>query len=127
MCVPLVTSGRSRSMGSSGRVCCASAGAATARSNARTASRQSFIRRYCSFDNSKIQGLSFFNLDEELRCGPGADRQRFKIRAAQTHGISHRVARLDFDSLSRLEVIALDESEERRILIGDARHLQQLP
>ena len=36
-----------------------------------------------------------------------------------------RVARFDFDALSRLELVVLDEPQKRRILVSDARDLQR--
>ena len=38
------------------------------------------------------------------------------------HGVGRGVARFDLDRLSRLQAVAFDEAQERRILIGDARH-----
>jgi hypothetical protein len=35
------------------------------------------------------------------------------------------VAALDLDRLTRLEIVALDEAQERRILIGDAGDAQR--
>src|SRR5262249_40578878 len=59
-------------------------------------------------------------LDEKLRRGPGADRER-PVLAAEPHGVGGWLARFDFDGLSGLEVVLFDESEERRILIRDPR------
>src|SRR5256885_17096217 len=60
------------------------------------------------------------DLDQQLRRGTRADRD-LPILAAQHHRIGGVVARLDFDRFTRLETIALDEAEKRRILIRDAR------
>ena len=60
--------------------------------------------------------------DQQLRRGARADRHALIVRALQAHAVRHFVARLDLDRLARLEVMALDEAQERRVLIGDARH-----
>ena len=45
--------------------------------------------------------------------------------AAQHHRVGRSVARFDLDRLPGLQVVALDEAQKRRILIGDARDLQR--
>src|SRR2546427_835777 len=67
-----------------------------------------------------------FALNQQLRCRARADRDRAAIFPAQPHRIGGGVALLDLDRLARLEIVVLDEAEERRILIGDARHPERL-
>src|SRR5438067_6198596 len=63
-------------------------------------------------------------LHEQLRGRARADRNP-SIPSAQLHRVGCGVARLDFDRLARLEVVVLDEAQERGILIGDPRHFQR--
>ena len=62
------------------------------------------------------------SIDEQLRRGARADRHARVVAAFEAHAVRHFVARLDLDGLTGLEVMALEEPQEGRILIGDARH-----
>ena len=64
--------------------------------------------------------------DQQLRCGARADRDDAVIFALQLHRVGCGVARFHFHRLARLQIVALDEAQERRILIGDPRHGQRL-
>src|SRR5690349_734728 len=61
---------------------------------------------------------------QQLRRRPRADRD-LPILAAQQYRVRGVVSRFDFNGLARLEVVALDEAEERRILVGDAGDFQR--
>src|SRR5262245_35466160 len=67
------------------------------------------------------------HFDEKLGRRPRADRDRGAVLAAEFHGIGYRVTRLDFDRLTGLEVVLLNEAQKRRILIRDARDLERCP
>ena len=67
---------------------------------------------------------SSIDLDEELRRRARADGDA-AILLSHEHRIGRGVARFDLDALTRLQIVALDEPQERRILIGDPRHPQR--
>ena len=54
--------------------------------------------------------------------GASADRQRRPPFSDKPHGVGRWVARLDFDHLPGLQIVALDEPEEGGILVCDAGH-----
>src|SRR5262245_36557773 len=64
------------------------------------------------------------DFDQQLGGGAGADRD-LPILAPQHHRVGGGVARLDLHRLARLEIVALDEAQERRILIRDPRDPQR--
>jgi hypothetical protein len=62
------------------------------------------------------------HLHEQLRCGAGADGDQRVVFAAHAHAVGGGVALLDLNRGARLEVMAIDEAQERAVLIHDARH-----
>src|SRR5205814_515767 len=58
---------------------------------------------------------------EQLGRRARADRQRSAIFAAEQDGVSCGIPPLDLNRLAGFEVVALDKTEKRRVLIGDAR------
>ena len=61
------------------------------------------------------------DLDQQLRRRPRADRDALIVLSADADAVGGGVARLDFDRLSRLEMVLLDEAQELLVLIDDAR------
>ena len=57
----------------------------------------------------------------QLARGASADRHPLIVAALQLDAVRHFIPRFHFNRLSRLQVMALDEAQERRVLIGDAR------
>src|SRR6185503_6449353 len=67
------------------------------------------------------------DLNQKLRCGSRADRNRRSIGAAHLHRVGGGIAALDRDGLPRLQMIVFDEAEKRWILIGNSRYAQRHP
>ena len=61
-----------------------------------------------------LSGRSLLDFDEQLRRRAHADRDPLIVFALQPHAVRHFIARFDFDRLPGLELVALDEPQERR-------------
>src|SRR5436190_14398520 len=61
------------------------------------------------------------HVHEQFRSGPGADRDRPVVASAQPNAVSGFVTIVDFNGLSRFQVVPLDETKKILVLIDDAR------